>query len=447
MGNMDNGRPLGFETLEERILLAGDVTAVLSGATLIITGDGNANDIAIAQDESGNITVQGNDGTSINQNSSGSPVAFAGVTNVSISLNGGDDRLTIGGEEEPVDVTTSAEEHEEEDPQLKIAGWLFVATGTGDDVVRMSFTEVAKDVTIITDGGDDAVDLGRGPGFGGEDHVEPAPTLVATVETAEENGHEGGGPPSDVRIGGSLTIITCAGDDGVKVGFTDVQKNVTISSGLGNDDIVTGRGPVHNVHGPGEEEVAAAASTAEAGHAGGRPADTHFGGVFTVLSGQGDDMVVIRNTDVRESAFFVTDGGNDALALDNVGIGGCTSILQGFGDDVLLIRGSDFGKAAIAFTGMGNDAIYVEDNHFASSAVLLADGGNDAVTVKGNHFGSWALLAGGSGTDALEQADNSFASFPFLFSFERDENSFDFGPVNQKINDSFFGFMMGGPVG
>jgi hypothetical protein len=447
MRNVEKARPLGFETLEDRILLAGDVSAVLSGATLFITGDGNANDVAIGQDDFGNITVQGNDGTSINLNSSGDPVAFAGVTNISVSLNGGDDRLIIGGEDE--EVITEAEEHEEEDPQLSVAGWLSVATGTGNDDVRMSFTEVAKDVTIITDGGDDAVDLGRGPGFGGEDHVEPNPTLVATAEAAEEEGHEDGGPPSDVRIGGSLTIITCAGDDGVKVGFTDVQKNVTINSGLGNDDIVTGRGPVHNVHGPGEEDVldVAAASEAEEGHVGGRPADSHFGGVFTVLSGQGDDMVVIRNTDVGQSAFFLTDGGNDALALDNVGIGGCTTILQGFGDDVLLMRGSDFGKAVVAFTGMGDDSIYVENNRFASTAVLLADGGNDAVTVKDNEFGGWALLAGGSGTDALEQSNNSFASFPFVFSFERNENSFNFAPVNQKINDSFFGFMMGGPVG
>ncbi|MBS0203648.1 MAG: LEPR-XLL domain-containing protein [Planctomycetes bacterium] len=439
----------GFEALEDRILLAGDVSAVLQGSTLYIVGDSAGNDVNIGQDDLGNITVQGADGTSINHDSSGNPLAFSGVKNISVFLDGGDDRLIIGGEDEAAetDVTSAEEEGDEEGPKLSLAGSLTVLTGSGDDVVRMSFTQVQGNVTILTDGGNDAVDLGRGPGFGGEDHVEPAVATTLSPSLAPSVPDEGGGPPSDVRIGGSLTIVTGCGDDGVKVGFTDVQNNVTINTGDGNDNIVTGRGPINNVHGPGEgggEPLVAAASGI---HGNERPADSHFGGSFTVLSGGGDDMVVVRNTDIARSAFVSTDGGNDAVALDNVGVGGCTTILEGWGDDILLVRGSDFGGGVTALTGLGNDAVYIQNNTFSSYAILNTEFGNDAVTVKGNDFQGVAWLDGGLGTDALTQSDNTFASKPFVFGFERNESNFDFGPVNQKINNAFAGFMMGGPVG
>jgi hypothetical protein len=438
----------GFEALEDRILLAGDVSAVLQGSTLYIIGDSAGNDVNIGQDDLGNITVQGTDGTSINHDSSGNPLVFSGVKNISASLDGGDDRLIIGGEDETAEtgVTAAEEEADEEGPKLSLAGCLTVATGSGDDVVRMSFTQVQGNVTILTDGGNDAVDVGRGPGFGGEDHVEPAPATLSP-SLAPSLPDDGGGPPSDVRIGGSLTIVTGCGNDGVKVGFTDVQNNVTINTGDGNDNIVTGRGPINDVHGPGEGGNESLVAAASAVHGNQRPEDSHFGGNFTVLSGSGDDMVAVRNTEIGMSAFVSTDVGNDAVALDNVGVGGGTTILEGWGDDILLVRGSEFRGGVSALTGLGNDAVYIENNTFSSYAILNTEFGNDAVTVKGNDFHGVAWLDGGLGTDALTQSDNTFSSKPVVFGFERNESNFDFGPVNQKINNAFEGFMMGGPVG
>ncbi len=446
----DNMRSLragtsGFEVLEDRVLLAGDVTAVLQGSTLYITGDSAGNDLNIGQDDLGNVTVLGTDGTSINHDSGGNPVAFSGVKSITVSLGAGNDHLIIGGEDETAetDLTAADEETDEEGPKLSLAGSLTVATGSGDDIVRMSFTQVAGNVIIVTDGGNDAVDLGRGPGFGGEDHVEPTSAALAPSLSPSE-ADEGGGPPSDVKIGGSLTIVTCAGDDGVKVGFTDVQNNVTINTGDGNDNIVTGRGPINDIHGPGEEALVAAASST---HGNVRPEDTHFGGCFTVLSGSGDDMVVVRNTEIGKSAFVSTDGGNDSVAMDNVAVGGCTTILEGWGDDILLIRGSEFGGSVSALTGLGNDAVYVQNNTFSSHFLLLTEAGDDAVTVKGNDVRGVAWLDGGIGTDALAQANNTFASKAVVFGFERNPSNFNFTPVNQKINNAFAGFMMGGPVG
>src|SRR5690242_3886607 len=90
----------GFETLEDRTLLAANVTATLSNGTLTITGDATANDIEVvgtgpqgavevtlANGQTlsvvGGTTVDAQDGT------------FTGVKNLVISSGNGNDTVSL----------------------------------------------------------------------------------------------------------------------------------------------------------------------------------------------------------------------------------------------------------------------------------------------------------------------------------------------------------------
>src|SRR5262245_52851102 len=83
---------LQVEHLESRIALAADVFATLSSAgNLVISGDTTVNDISLFTDGSGNLMIQGNNGSEIAVNGQTSseatlPIPVGGLRNVTINL-------------------------------------------------------------------------------------------------------------------------------------------------------------------------------------------------------------------------------------------------------------------------------------------------------------------------------------------------------------------------
>src|SRR6185369_16374580 len=113
-----------IEPLESRRLLA--VTASLSNGTLTVTGDADANSVSLSRTDAGQLLVRSGD-TTIKS------VAYADVQKISVSLLGGNDRLTVAaGIEKP---TT-------------------VSGGDGNDSIT---TGSGKD-SINGDGGNDVID-------------------------------------------------------------------------------------------------------------------------------------------------------------------------------------------------------------------------------------------------------------------------------------------------
>ena len=55
----------GFEGLEERLLLAGNVTSVLAAGVLVLDGDGSANQVQLTVASNGQLTATGLSGTTI----------------------------------------------------------------------------------------------------------------------------------------------------------------------------------------------------------------------------------------------------------------------------------------------------------------------------------------------------------------------------------------------
>ena len=89
-------RVRGFESVEPRYLMAGNVTATQVGDDLVLVGDNLANSLSIRQGIPGQFSIRGEDTTVNSGDTTSSPVAFTGITgNVVIRLSGGNDRLKI----------------------------------------------------------------------------------------------------------------------------------------------------------------------------------------------------------------------------------------------------------------------------------------------------------------------------------------------------------------
>src|SRR5262245_28666331 len=85
---------LELEQLEQRCLLAGNVTATVVCGNLFVVGDSQANDISIYQTTAGTIKVVGNFDTTVN--SSGNPFeTTCAVDDVIVSMGGGNDGVNM----------------------------------------------------------------------------------------------------------------------------------------------------------------------------------------------------------------------------------------------------------------------------------------------------------------------------------------------------------------
>ncbi|MCU0713951.1 MAG: hypothetical protein MUC43_17975, partial [Pirellula sp.] len=62
----DHRNRLGFESLERRALMAGDVFVAIEGELLRVEGDNLANQVTLAQTSTGDLVVSGQNGTTIN---------------------------------------------------------------------------------------------------------------------------------------------------------------------------------------------------------------------------------------------------------------------------------------------------------------------------------------------------------------------------------------------
>jgi hypothetical protein len=91
----DNTRKARFECLEDRNLMASNVTAALTGGALSLTGDNNANYLIVHQTGANRFQVQGIN-TNIHFGSQTSrSITFSGVTDIGFIMRGGNDSVTV----------------------------------------------------------------------------------------------------------------------------------------------------------------------------------------------------------------------------------------------------------------------------------------------------------------------------------------------------------------
>ena len=125
------------QSLEQRQLLAGNVVAAINGAgDLSIVGDNNGNEINVEINVSGDVTVTGLNGTTVDD----SQLVGSEVTgDVSIDLRDGDNVLDLTSTTntflEDVRIRTGSGADEITVEDIRASGGFVLSSGDGDDVV------------------------------------------------------------------------------------------------------------------------------------------------------------------------------------------------------------------------------------------------------------------------------------------------------------------------
>lgn len=172
-----------IQRLENKALLAGNVTAQLVGQTAVVNGDSAANSVEVLVD-GGNVIVRGIDNTTIN----GSSADFILATGTAVpldfqaSLGLGDDSLTIDG--------------------VSIGRNASILAGAGNDTISVQGTTVTGTLNVNGGNGDDLL-------------------LMSGSVASNHINFAGGSGNDDIVIDDSLVGV-----------------NAYISGGIGEDDIV-----------------------------------------------------------------------------------------------------------------------------------------------------------------------------------------------------------------
>jgi hypothetical protein len=346
-----NTRTLNFESLERRILLAGDVKAELKGGDLVVTGDRNvvdANDrIEISSLGSGSYRVTGLDGTTVNGRAPGTPVDISGVTrHVKVDLKTGNNKVEILGAE---------------GARFMVPGDLTVKTLLGSDEVRARYATVGGKVTVDVGAGNDTVTM---------------QSLVAAKDVSIKSG-DGGDVVSlsHSTLGGKLTVDTGNENDSVTIDSTTVEKDLSIKTGNGVDTATM--------------------------------TDVTAKGKLTVDTGNDNDTVTIDHTAVEKDLSITTGNGDDLVLLQAVTAKGKVTVDTGNGEDrVGLFDGTTVDKDASLSTGNGDDVVGLKDTTIKGNLRVTSGNQQDAVGLAGGEvFGNATLDAGN--TDAVRGARDS----------------------------------------
>jgi hypothetical protein len=327
-------KKLGFESLERKQMLAGDVLVSLVGGNLLVHGDAEANSIVVTSGaEPGSLVIQGLDGTNVQfaDAEPGDPPAPAsglvveGVRgHVRVNLGEGNDTLAV------------------HDAQFRRS--LTVNTGAGEDEVRIG---AAGDISgAVTEPGDANVNVG---GF-------------LTIRTGEANDDVVVG---DAAVGGLLSILTDGGDDTVDLGADGAATIVD-----GEPATLRARFGIDVVLGEGIDSAVLR--------------DVSARGAVAVGGGAGADTIDID--DVQAAVLGVRGGSDDAV--DDVDLSGLdvghAAIELGGGADDLSIVDSAFKSLAVAL-GAGDDSLSIST--VTAKRVLLAggEGTGDELTDAGDN--------------------------------------------------------------
>lgn len=228
-------RPLRFENLERRDLMAGDVSVIVDGATLEVRGDHEINKIEVA-DNGTHLLFTADDSTTFNGQPSVS-IPKAGIDKFMADLGAGSDsfRAISWNVEMDIHIDTGS------------------GTGTNSfnrshDVIRIFASSIVGDLEIVGNDGRDSfgiffttIDGNLNVDSGASDDVlfiwDVSVTGAVLVDT-------GPGPDRvfmrNVSTGGDLTVLTGQGRaDSVFLqnGIT-VEGNLTIDGGQGRADSV-----------------------------------------------------------------------------------------------------------------------------------------------------------------------------------------------------------------
>jgi Planctomycete extracellular len=167
-----NGRRCRFESLEDRQMMAGDVTAQLVHGNLVVKGDNFDNAITITAGvnpfEFVVTGVPDNNGLATTVNGTSTPVTIPGVTKgLKLNMHRGNDNVTLTGVTFQGSVTLKggAGADDIELNNATINHNLKIKSGNGPDTVTLTDVTVASNTKIQTGGAHDELTI-TGSDFG-----------------------------------------------------------------------------------------------------------------------------------------------------------------------------------------------------------------------------------------------------------------------------------------
>ncbi|MEQ9409378.1 MAG: peptidylprolyl isomerase [Fuerstiella sp.] len=220
--------PARLERLEQRTLLAGNVTAQLRGQTAFISGDDADNSVELLV-EDGSVLVRGLDGTNVN-GSTDDFVLTVGTAlpgNLRAVLRGGNDTFEVNG--------------------LQIGGNAAIDAGAGDDQIAITGeSTIGRDLSISGAAGADTItvhnsSVGRNVGINGNRGDD---LIVVSMSDVARNIWIWGSAGNDdivldeTRIGRDTHLAGLGGDDDIVIRDSELVDDLSISGNRGNDIIV-----------------------------------------------------------------------------------------------------------------------------------------------------------------------------------------------------------------
>jgi hypothetical protein len=296
-------RKLSIQPLEQRMLMAGDVGFQLNNGTLTLTGDADANDIAIFQQINngvptpGTFLVSGLNGTTINHNGTSSGY-LTGVNNISVSLGDSGDHLTLGFKRPDGSLTP-----------FNLDSNLSVDMGDGNNTVDLLGTTIRGEASISSGDLDDTI------------------TVSGNFQR-------------------SLSINPNGGLDFVQVNKATVTNDLNIAAGTDNGiDWVN----VYNTKVGHDVKIDMGPSTSGLFYDTLQIDHLTVNHDLTLLGGAGKHSYSITNSTVKD-AFFATLGGDDGINIANTTVSNKTDLNLRGGTKV-RITDSNFGDRLIMDIG------------------------------------------------------------------------------------------------
>lgn len=412
--------PLCGELLEQRLTLDGTVDVTLTGTTLTIEGDIDANDVLIRKGPNPNeIIIEGKDRDgNITTFINGPSLIDDPVDNIQVNLEGGSDDFRIEGNS-PQD-------------RFVVAGPLQIQNEDGNNVNRLKYVVLASTLEIDKVTGDSESTLEIiGTDIVGEADIDnnnggegPTKTLVIEGSTFQDDVRIHNGDGKDILVvdssnfDGDLDIDNGDGDTRTVFGMSEdpiIFGDLTIVNGNGNDSFVlhdtTVWGEVDIDNNDGHSD--AVVSDAKVGT--GLPAATGAT-VFAIDSAVGTDSLLMTNTEINDSVTLdYAQNNNDTFGsmTDIMGttIRGAFYLDSDDGFDQLNI-GSETDPVTIGREFQvnlfdGSSFVTLSDLTVGLMFYLNTDAGKDDITIERTILNADVVIDTGDGVDTLRILDAS----------------------------------------